>query len=110
MKVTIKDWHAVAHWRWATGKGKDEEIAAGGVTTQDEDEDEEDLCGICRVPFEGCCPNCKVPGDDCPLIHGKCTHVFHMHCLLKWIESSTGKQLCPMDRRPWGEHELRDFA
>jgi len=108
MKVTVKDWHAVAHWRWATGKDKDKEIAATttneptvDATTQDDDEDEEDLCGICRVPFEGCCPNCKVPGDDCPLIHGKCTHVFHMHCLLKWIESSTGKQLCPMDRRPW---------
>lgn len=68
MKVTIKDWHAVAHWRWVTGKDKDKELAtAGGATTQDEDEDEEDLCGICRVPFEGCCPNCKVPGDDCPL-------------------------------------------
>lgn len=67
MKVTVKDWHAVAHWRWATGNDKDKEVAASGGATQDEDEDEEDLCGICRVPFEGCCPNCKVPGDDCPL-------------------------------------------
>ncbi|PBK64263.1 hypothetical protein ARMSODRAFT_962466 [Armillaria solidipes] len=23
--------------------------------------------GICRVPYEGCCPPCKVPGDGCPL-------------------------------------------
>lgn len=36
-------------------------------------------------------------------VHGKCTHIFHMHCLLKWIESAAAKGLCPMDRRPWGE-------
>ena len=50
-------WHAVAEWRWDTGQG-----AAAGE--QDEDED---VCGICRLPFEACCPACKVPGDDCPL-------------------------------------------
>ncbi|KIO32215.1 hypothetical protein M407DRAFT_111780 [Tulasnella calospora MUT 4182] len=120
MKVVVKDWHSVAHWRWATGKDKDKEVTATGGA--DDEEDEDDLCGICRVPFEGCCPNCKVPGDDCPLsrsmwcsgllacaerftfvppVHGKCTHIFHMHCLLKWIESAAAKGLCPMDRRPW---------
>lgn len=65
MKVVVKDWHAVAHWRWATGKDKDKEVTATGGA--EDEEDEEDICGICRVPFEGCCPNCKVPGDDCPL-------------------------------------------
>ncbi|KAG8962631.1 hypothetical protein FRC03_003945 [Tulasnella sp. 419] len=99
MKVTVKSWNAVAHWKWVTGKEKAGDYAISGGA--DEEDDEDDLCGICRVPFEGCCPNCKVPGDDCPLIQGKCTHIFHMHCLLKWIESSTAKGLCPMDRRPW---------
>jgi len=120
----VNNWQAVAHWRWATGKDKDKEFIATGKVADDgeEDEDEEDLCGICRVPFEGCCPACKVPGDDCPLseyhqnfslvlrgshyymiVHGRCTHIFHMHCLLKWIESSAAKGLCPMDRRPWGK-------
>ncbi|EJD55649.1 RING/U-box [Auricularia subglabra TFB-10046 SS5] len=91
MKVTIKSWHAVAEWRWDTGQGS----AAG---EQDEDED---VCGICRLPFEACCPACKVPGDDCPLIWGECTHVFHMHCLLKWISTPASKSQCPMDRRLW---------
>ena len=22
---------------------------------------------ICRMAFDGCCPDCKLPGDDCPL-------------------------------------------
>jgi hypothetical protein len=37
------------------------------------------------------------------LVWGECTHIFHMHCLLKWIGTSASKQQCPMDRRPWGE-------
>ena len=111
MKVTIKSWHAIAHWRWDTGK-----------PTQDDTDGEEDVCGICRVPYEGCCPACKMPGDDCPLsapplpscsfdriptripwiVWGECSHVFHMHCLLKWIGTAASKQQCPMDRRQWG--------
>ncbi|KAF9490301.1 anaphase-promoting complex subunit Apc11 [Pleurotus eryngii] len=95
MKVKIKQWNAVAQWRWDTGN-KD------GA-----DDGEGDVCGICRVPFEGCCPSCKVPGDDCPLIWGECSHVFHMHCLLKWIGTAASKQQCPMDRRPWATAERR---
>ena len=39
-------WTAVATWRWVAN---------------------DDNCGICRMPFDGCCPDCKLPGDDCPL-------------------------------------------
>ncbi|TFK96279.1 anaphase-promoting complex subunit 11 RING-H2 finger-domain-containing protein [Pterulicium gracile] len=88
MKVTVKQWHPVAQWRWDMG--------------DDHTPDEEgDVCGICRVPYEGCCPACKMPGDDCPLMWGQCTHVFHMHCVLKWTNTAASKGLCPMDRRPW---------
>jgi Anaphase-promoting complex subunit 11 RING-H2 finger len=55
MKVVIKHWHAVAAWKWDTGNN------------DDDDDEEGHVCGICRVPYEGCCPACKVPGDDCPL-------------------------------------------
>ena len=54
MKVTVKNWHAIAQWRWDIGSNNDVD-------------DEGDVCGICRVPYEGCCPSCKIPGDDCPL-------------------------------------------
>lgn len=112
MKVKIKSWHAIAQWRWDTGN-----------TDHDEGDGEGDVCGICRVPYEGCCPTCKVPGDDCPLsecatrsfvifvtnsraVWGECSHVFHMHCLLKWIGTPASKQQCPMDRRTWGAFSL----
>lgn len=109
MKVTVKRWQAIAQWRWDTGQSRDD---------QDGDED---VCGICRVAYEGCCPSCKMPGDDCPLstcsltrsfvpthitapkiVWGECTHVFHMHCIIKWLGTQASKQQCPMDRRPWG--------
>jgi len=47
MKVKITSYHAVAAWRW--------------------DMPDDDLCGICRVQFDGTCPKCKFPGDDCPI-------------------------------------------
>lgn len=47
MKVKIKRWNAVATWRW--------------------DIPEDDVCGICQVHFDGTCPTCKFPGDDCGL-------------------------------------------
>ncbi|KAF6211114.1 hypothetical protein GE061_014228 [Apolygus lucorum] len=47
MKVVIKSWNGVATWRWLAN---------------------DDTCGICRLAFDGCCPDCKVPGDECPLV------------------------------------------
>ncbi|XP_038896460.1 uncharacterized protein LOC120084719 [Benincasa hispida] len=73
-------WHAVASWTW---------------NAQDE------TCGICRMAFDGCCPDCKLPGDDCPLIWGACNHAFHLHCILKWVNSQTSQAHCPMCRREW---------
>ncbi|PFH46885.1 hypothetical protein AMATHDRAFT_77455 [Amanita thiersii Skay4041] len=40
--------------------------------------------------------------DEEEEVWGECTHIFHMHCLLKWIGTAASKQQCPMDRRPWG--------
>ncbi|XP_035700194.1 uncharacterized protein LOC118432689 [Branchiostoma floridae] len=48
MKVTVKSWTAVASWRWMAN---------------------DDNCGICRMPFDATCSECKLPGDDCPLGH-----------------------------------------
>nr|CAG8460136.1 10591_t:CDS:10 [Entrophospora candida] len=75
-------WNSVAYWRW--------------------DVSNEEVCGICRNLFDGCCPACRIPGDDCPLICGECTHVFHMHCLLKWLQTEGSRGMCPMDRGTWG--------
>jgi hypothetical protein len=45
------------------------------------------VCGICRMPFEACCPGVKFPGDDCPPVFGQCGHALHMQCVMKWLES-----------------------
>ncbi len=45
MKVSVKRWNAVAQWRWDTGNA------------EQDDDGEGDVCGICRVPYEGCCPS-----------------------------------------------------
>ncbi|WRT63295.1 uncharacterized protein IL334_000200 [Kwoniella shivajii] len=110
MKVTIHSCHSVAYWKWDISSDEPhklhhlvdlEDLENGYLNDEDDDDDDEEVCGICQNAFEGCCPECKVPGDDCPLIWGECTHVFHMHCLLKWIDTESSKQQCPMDRRPW---------
>ncbi|KAI0011968.1 RING/U-box [Xylariaceae sp. FL0662B] len=85
MKVKIKRWNAVATWKW--------------------DLPEDDVCGICQVHFDGTCPTCKYPGDDCSLLSGKCGHNFHMHCIMEWIKQDSAKGQCPMCRQKfeWGE-------
>jgi anaphase-promoting complex subunit 11 len=47
MKVVLKEWNAIATWHW--------------------DIPEDEVCGICRVQFDGTCPTCKFPGDECAL-------------------------------------------
>ena len=51
--------------------------------------------------IECACPHCKFPGDDCPPIEGQCGHIFHLHCIYKWLDSGTDK--CPLDREIWKE-------
>lgn len=60
-------------------------------------------CGICRSQFDDCCPDCKKPGDDCPLVSGRCSHCFHIHCIEKWLNQPhmITNQLCPMCRQEW---------
>ena len=92
LKVRIKHFHSVAHWTW-------------GSNTKD------DVCSICQNPFEGVCPGVKYPGEDCPVVWGKCLHAFHLQCINTWLTSSatpTGggnpanvKNSCPICRQEW---------
>ncbi|KAF1949926.1 RING/U-box [Byssothecium circinans] len=81
MKVTIKEWNAVAAWRW--------------------DMPDDDVCGICRNPYDSTCSKCKYPGDDCPLLLGECNHSFHMHCIFSWLRQESAQEKCPMCRQPF---------
>lgn len=88
MKVSITEWHAFSTWHW--------DLMPDTLHSAYVDE----LCGICRVAFDGTCPNCKYPGDECPIVLGLgCTHNFHLHCIIKWLEQDNSKGLCPMCRQ-----------
>ncbi|CEO96419.1 Anaphase-promoting complex subunit 11 [Plasmodiophora brassicae] len=80
MKIDVLNWRAVAVWRWKV---------------------DEESCGICCQPFDGCCPACVSPGDDCPPVWGECNHTFHIHCILKWLKEQSSRQQCPLCRRDW---------
>ena len=84
--VKVKQWHAVATWTWNAG---------------------DDVCGICRMPFDGCPPDAKYPGDDSPVVWGVCTHAFHLQCInrcgpplggwwgaaeLRWVRGGAGRR------------------
>lgn len=72
MRIKIKSYNAVASWRWNTQIIKPGAADQHGQQQEEEEDEEDDVCGICQVAFEGCCPNCKVPGDDCPLSEWRC--------------------------------------
>jgi len=80
LRVNIRSWSGVAVWKWLAN---------------------DDTCGICRVAFDGCCPDCKFAGDDCPLVWGQCSHCFHIHCIMKWLGTQQTQHQCPMCRQEW---------
>ena len=81
MKVELRSVRLVAAWTWDAG---------------------DDACGICRNPFDACCPECHLPGDSCPITWGVCNHPFHVHCIEKWVNAQPpDAQKCPMCRQEW---------
>ncbi len=85
LSVTVVRWQAVAGWKWLA---------------------RDDECSICKNPFDACCNKCKLPGDDCPLVWGQCSHCFHMHCILQWLNTHTPTNqseisYCPLCKAEW---------
>ena len=81
MKVRIDKWVTVASWKWDI---------------------KDTACTICQEHYEKPCPDCTYAGEDCSIIKGKCGHHFHMHCIYKWLQTST-QRVCPLDRAEWKE-------
>jgi anaphase-promoting complex subunit 11 len=80
LQVHIKRFHAVAQWSWNAN---------------------DDVCGICQTAFEGTAPGVKFPGEDCPVVWGKCGHAFHLQCVSKWLQQPSSKNSCPICRQSW---------
>lgn len=80
LKVRIRRFHCVAHWSWNAN---------------------DDVCGICQSAFEGVAPGVKYPGEDCPVVWGKCAHAYHLQCVSKWLSQASSKNSCPICRQEW---------
>lgn len=82
MKAEVSKIRVVAAWTWNAA---------------------DEQCGICYNPFDGCCPQCTVPGTACPTVWGGvCKHPFHLHCIAKWVGAQQpDAQKCPMCRQDW---------
>jgi len=63
LKVRIQRFHSVAKWTWNAGS-------------------EDEVCGICQSPYEGVAPGVKYPGDECPVVYGKCGHAYVIYMTL----------------------------
>lgn len=80
IKIRLKRFHGVAAWSWNAN---------------------DDVCGICQSAFEGTAPGVKFPGEDCPVVWGKCGHAFHLQCVSKWLSQPSSKNSCPICRQEW---------
>lgn len=61
-------WHGVAVWKWDVN---------------------EDVCGICRLAFDACCPDCTVPGDNC----SPGENPWPEHCSTRFVPAQNGVQV-----------------
>lgn len=83
-RFEIKKWSAVAFWSW------DIDI---------------ETCAICRNHIMDVCIDCQAnptnqPAGECTVSWGVCKHIFHSHCISRWLNS---RPVCPLDNLPWEE-------
>jgi hypothetical protein len=53
-----------------------------------------DNCPICQENIILRCSNCSETIEKCSTIIGKCKHIYHEHCINKWLLQSNK---CPID-------------
>jgi anaphase-promoting complex subunit 11 len=74
LKIRIQRYHGVAQWVWGN-------------------HDPNEVCGICQSAYEGVAPGGRWPGEDCPVVWGKCSHSFHLQCVVTWLNGPTARKL-----------------
>eukprot|EP01091_Cochliopodium_minus_P016247 TRINITY_DN602_c1_g1_i1.p1 TRINITY_DN602_c1_g1~~TRINITY_DN602_c1_g1_i1.p1 ORF type:complete len:101 (-),score=18.67 TRINITY_DN602_c1_g1_i1:92-394(-) len=79
---TIKKWNAVALWTFGDGQAV--------------------KCAICRSLLADICVPCQtednVDPNECTIAWGGCGHVFHFHCISKWLQRQDN---CPICNQNW---------
>ncbi|XP_017872482.1 PREDICTED: RING-box protein 1b-like [Drosophila arizonae] len=77
-RFQIMNWNANAFWAWDIGV---------------------DTCAICRNHIDELCNEClSNMSVDCPKACGVCQHVYHYHCISRWL---TKRHVCPLDYLAW---------
>lgn len=76
-RIKIKSWKTLAAWKWNFQK--------------------DNICTICTTEYELAAPGYKFPGDDSPIVIGRCGHAFHIQCIEKWL--SQYHDSCPACRQ-----------
>jgi RING-box protein 1 len=69
-----------------------------------------DTCAICRNNIMDLCIECNASGLDvnstkCLCYSGTCNHVFHGHCITRWLKT---RQVCPICDHPWETQKVHD--
>ena len=84
---TVKKWQPTIVWNW----------------------NHSDTCGICKNSIHDLCIECQISDTDnkCILSLGKCNHIFHHHCISKWIEI---RDKCPLCQKYWELEKTEDFS
>lgn len=60
-------------------------------------------CPICRNLLSDVCIECEARQDDtilqeCLIAWGRCEHVYHNHCINRWLET---REDCPLCNGKW---------
>lgn len=80
--VQLKKWHGVALWMY-------------DIPVEN--------CAICHNNIMELCINCQadstgVENVKCEVEWGRCNHVFHNHCIARWVRT---RPHCPLDQSLW---------
>lgn len=62
-----------------------------------------DECPICRNNVLEQCSDCNISTNlqnqtECISVMGCCSHVYHLHCINKWLKKNN---TCPLDNYKW---------
>ena len=58
-----------------------------------------DTCAICRNSISDSCIECNESDNfhKCNICWGKCNHIFHVHCISRWLKIHNTCPLCSTD-------------
>ena len=111
LKLRIKRWHGVARWTWGVDSSLNNDHNMGDDDGEMDADDDDGICIVCQGPYEGAAPGCKYPGDECPVVWGRCGHAFHLQCVSAWLRSQEqgdaaggaggATPTCPTCRAEW---------